>query len=422
MSAVDATPSPDLQGALPGPFDRGTAAPADRADQVANSAASVEIIGPTSSAWADLIAQRGRLWREWCDLWNSLAVSERDPATHPAWLTAWLAAHSESDRDVRVFVCRDAAQFLAVVPLEVVDRGGRRTRLRAPADVPLEGASLAVRKGGLSPVLAALLRTPIDGGQQPQMLEFECVDESHHLLQQRTLSCRIEQAGARSVIEIPEGEADPMERFGSNLRGNLRKARNKLQRHADARIDELTTPAEVAAAIERLAEVESRSWKAEGGTDFASDQRTRAFFATALPALAAEGRALAHVLFADGRDIGAQLSVRFGGELLVHKIAFDAKYSPCAPGNLLLKRVLEDASRNGIRRVNLVTSLPWHQRWKPTRAATYRVQVFPNGLRGVWTRATRVPARDRLRDWSERLGLLPQIRSWRSRAQRIRGI
>ena len=381
---------------------------------------AVEIITRRSDAWTDLVAQRGLLWSEWCELWNSLGPSERDPATHPAWQTAWLATHHDPERDLRVFVCRDANRLLSVVPLEVVASGGQQPSLLAPADVPLEGASLATRRDTTPSVLELLLSTPIDDGPAPLMLEFARVDESLTLLEQGGPGCRIEQNGERSVIPIPENEADLWDRLGSNLRGNLRKAHNKWKRYPDARVDGLAAPEEIRSALDRLAEADARSWKAEHGTDLASDQPIRDFFAAALPQLASEGRSLAHVLFADGRDIGAQLSVKFGDELLVHKIAFDAEYKDCAPGNLLLKSVLEYAPQHGIRRVNLVTSLPWHQRWKPTPAATYRVQVFPVGFRGSLTRLRAVSARDRLRNWSLHLGLLPYLRALRDRLQRNR--
>ncbi|MBL8850127.1 MAG: GNAT family N-acetyltransferase, partial [Planctomycetaceae bacterium] len=305
---------------------------------------TAELLTRASSAWQDLAAQTGPLWNEWRRLWDSLDTDERDPATHPAWQSAWLALHRDSVRDIRVAVCRTADDLLALIPLEVVSAGaGRRSRctLVVPDEVPLEGASLAVRRDDLPRVLDALLRTPVDR-RTASMIEFARVDATHSLVTQQGLTCRVEAAGTRSVIDLPANPADLWAALGSNLCGNLRKARNKWNKLPGARIDALTSEQQLASALARLADVESRSWKAEHGTDLASDAAIRQFFAGALPLLASEGRAVSHVLVADGRDIGAHLALQIGNELLVHKIAFDADYKDCAPGNLLLQHLLDD--------------------------------------------------------------------------------
>lgn len=397
------------------PLVRGGAAHTAHSRASCGQQVSIEALGRPSAGWQDLAARRGGLWQEWRQLWTALAADERDPATHPAWLAAHLARLGDSLRDVRVFVCRSAERLLAVVPLEVVrcSRAGSATYfLSAPDDVPLEGASLAARRDDLPHVLDALLRTPVDGRRLPEMLEFARVDASHALLQLCGWNCRVEHHGARSVVDIPEDRGQLWDGLGGNLRGNLRRARNKLQRYSDARIDELTSETELAAAVTRFADVEARSWKAEQGTDLAADRTMCDFFARAMPELADEGRAVSHAIFADGRDIGVHLSLQFGDELLVHKISFDAGYAACAPGNLLLQHLLDDyAPRHGIRRINLVTCLPWHERWKPRTMATYRVQVFRGGVGGMWARARMVPLRDRVRSWLRRCGVLERWRT-----------
>lgn len=394
-------------------------APVVRRQRSQPSAVTVNFHPRGIDGWNSLAAQTGPLWTEWLRLWESLSGNERDPSTHPGWQSAWLARHLTSDRDICVAECRASGKLLAVLPLEIVRSQSRLQSgwmLTVPDEIPLEGASAALPCKHVPQLLNALLRTPIEDGRTASMIEFARVDTGHCLLSRRGLSYRVEQSGSRSVIDLPEDNAALWEGLGSNLRGNLRKARNKWQKYADARIDELTDEAGLSAALSRLGEVEARSWKADEGTDLTSDTQIREFFAAAMPVLAAERRAVAHVLVADGRDIGAHLSLRFGDELLVHKISFDAHYSDCAPGNLLLQHLLDDyAPRAGLRRINLVTSLPWHQRWKPQQQPTYRVQVFRPGLRGLWTLACSVPSRDRLRNWLSRTGLLSTLRSWRDR-------
>jgi len=416
MTVVITTPSPRCQSASSVPSTHEKRAPGDRETVSQPTAVTVELLTRACTAWQDLAAQTGPLWNEWRRLWDGLAPHERDPATHPAWQSAWLAQHADSTRDIRIAVCRAGTRLLAVIPLEVAAGAARTSRciLIVPEDVPLEGASLAVSRDELSRVLDALLRTPVDG-RTASLIEFARVDASHAVLAQRGLTCRIEAEGARSVIELPADSGALWEALGSNLKGNLRRASNKWQKFSDARIDELTGESGLTSGLMRLADVESRSWKADHGTDLGTDAHVREFFQRAVLPLAAENCAVVHVLVADGRDIGALLSVQFESELLLQKIAFDANYAECSPGNLLLQHVLEDyGPRSGARRINFVTCQPWHERWKPQQATTYRVQVFPRGVRGLWSRACIVPPRRRLRNWLNRAGLLDKIRSWRT--------
>lgn len=380
----------------------------------------VQVLSLSDGRVAELLNGSGPLWDQWRERWAALHESERDAAAHPAWITAWLRAYVlPQRRDVRLFVCRCEQQLLAVLPFEVLPSIApwcRTCELRMPADIPLEGASLALPASELPRVFDALFGLRLEGAGRPSILTFDKVDETHAVLRQEGLHCLREEVTPRSVIECGQGYDRLLEELGGNFRGNLRKSRNKLEKLIVVRFDELTSAAEVADGIARFVDVERRSWKAREGTDLANDPSMQEFFSFALTRLAESGQAVVHLLQAGGSDLAALLALRFGDRLDVHKISFDDRYADMSPGNLLLERVMRDAApRLGITRVNLVTHLPWHARWKPSLVRTYRVRIFAPGPRGLWARARTTPFRSLVRSGLARLGWLEPLRYVRYR-------
>jgi CelD/BcsL family acetyltransferase involved in cellulose biosynthesis len=376
----------------------------------------VEAIPLSDDRIASLFRHKHGLWTEWLALWNALPPSDRDAAAHPAWLTAWLRNYTAgAGRDIRLFVCRAAGELLAVLPFEVLPKTtplGRACQLRLECISPLEGASLAVNRTNLERVCAAIFNATLDGEMRPAAIVLDKVDETHSLLRSPGLHCCAEEVEPRSVIELADGYDSLHESLSGNFRGNLRKARNKLNKLVGLRLDEIMSPCDIPSGLERFAAVERRSWKAREGTDLAGDAAMYGFYRDALAPLAASGQALIHVLQADGIDLAAQIALQFGDRLDVHKISFAEQYEDMSPGNLLLERVLRDAApRHGITRANLVTHLPWHARWNPGLIRTWRVRIFPRGVRGVWSRIWFVPPKERARAWLDRTGLLAPLRN-----------
>ena len=388
-------------------------------DLQCRSPLEIEVLTLTDERATELLNGSGPLWDQWRECWAALHELERDAATHPAWITAWLRTYVlPQRRDVRLFVCRSEQRLLAVLPFEVhasLSPWGRSCELRLPADTPLEGASLAAPASDLPRVCHALFGLRLQGAGRPSTLMFDKVDETHAVLRPGDLSCLPEEVTPRSVIDCGKGYDRLLEDVGGNFRGNLRKSRNKLATLADVRFDELTGADEIADGIARFTDVERRSWKAAEGTDLANDPAMQEFFSFALARLAESGQTVIHLLQAGGSDLAALLALRFGDRLDVHKISFDDQFADLSPGNLLLERMMRDAApRLGIARVNLVTHQPWHARWKPDLVKTYRVRIVAPAARGLWARARATP-RSLVRSVLARLGLLEPLRSVRNR-------
>ena len=361
----------------------------------------------------ELLTGSGDLWRKWNVLWSQLQPHERDFCSHPVWLAAWLRQWIKPDvDDVRLFVVEQDNRLLAAIPLEVVWVQGVLRRpactLVAPADSPLEGGSLAVRESDRTAVLSALLecwldppsagkKSPLGAKVRPLFVRFEQVDGTHHLRSESVLSVEIEPSRPRAVLSVPACRIELDSRLRTNLRKSLKRGKSKLAKSGTTSICEFRGE-KLVEGLERLAQLEAKSWKGEVGTDLATDKAMHRFFRDVLQGLGDSGAAIVRVLQIEGRDIAAQLVLKFEDTLYVHKIAYDGDAAIFCPGNILLEETLtEFAHQNGIKAVNLVTYQPWNDNWNPELRSTYMVDLFPAGLRGSLAALGAVSMKSRLK-------------------------
>ena len=128
-----------------------------------------------------------------------------------------------------------------------------------------------------------------------------------------------------------------------------RELRRSGRRLSDAGALLFTTasePAAVAASVEDFFALEASGWKGEAGTAAAHHEEVTSFIRTALPALAADGKAAIHRLMLDGRAIAAGVTLRSGDTVWYWKTAYDEKFARFAPGVLLSAALTEELADN----------------------------------------------------------------------------
>jgi CelD/BcsL family acetyltransferase involved in cellulose biosynthesis len=175
-------------------------------------------------------------------------------------------------------------------------------------------------------------------------------------------------------------------RLSKNFRGNLRKARNKLQKLEGLQFVSASGPEALRGVFEEFLEVEASGWKGGTGTGTAirCDERVHRFYRTLIEKFAAVDGCAVHLLRAGGRCLAGQFCLSVGDTCYVLKIGYDEEYSSVAPGHLLLENVVTRAAQSGtIRAVNLVTDTAWHADWKPEMYAVSDAYVFNRTPRGL---------------------------------------
>ena len=369
---------------------------------------SWEILAGGDPATEALTAFNGPRFESWLSSWLAMPPEHRDPFTHPVWLLAWYRHRGGRDgADRRLALLRRGETVLTGAPI-ALSRRPTGLNLIHDDDSTLEGAALAGAPELLTEGLDRLFATAIDG-RRPAALHLGKHDAGGAWVQ--GLGERARFRSMRSVIPIAGGWEAVEARVGKNFRGNLRKARNRLEAREQVTFETLRGAEALRVGLPRLIEVEAKSWKGRAQSSIRDDAAMRGFLTQALEGFAPRDEAIVHVLRCGEADLAAQFCLQLDDALHVVKIGYDESESRLAPGNLLLERTIRSLPPDGpISRISLVTDQPWHEKWKPQRVETYRVTCYAPGHRGWLARAGRFSAKQAAKQWLHRRGWLDKLR------------
>jgi CelD/BcsL family acetyltransferase involved in cellulose biosynthesis len=323
--------------------------------------------------------------------WDRLVATIARPRLfHKAeWYACYLEAFEPDPDSVLFCACRDGARLVAVLPW----RWTRRRELGIPLrtldspkyDMPLHDFVAAVDADP-----AAVLRATLDHVGNLPGLRWDLARMTHLLADSAAWSAVRALDPPRTVV-IPAGRCDHIrcapydelqQGFSKNFRGNLRKARNKLNALPGVEWVHATDPPELAPAYEAFLSVEASGWKADQDA-LQRSPRKAAFFRRMVEHYGARGRCEISLLRLEGRTLAAQLSVVDAETLYLMKIAYDEDSRRLAPGNMLMERLLERLGRQReIRYVNLISGEPWHDDWRAASVDKFHAYVFAPTWRG----------------------------------------
>jgi hypothetical protein len=193
----------------------------------------------------------------------------------------------------------------------------------------------------------------------------------------------VRPAGATPVVVV--GGGDPLERFTSRRRGDLRRAERRAEQEGTVAA-EVRAPAEAEApaVLEEFFEVEAAGWKGHKGTALAGDPDRRRFFDEYARAAAADGSLRVPVLRIGDETAAMQLAVEQGRRLWLLKIGYDERFARCSPGSLLLLETLRWASGAGLEAVELLgRQEPWTGQWTDEARDCVALHAYPATLGGL---------------------------------------
>jgi CelD/BcsL family acetyltransferase involved in cellulose biosynthesis len=306
-----------------------------------------------------------------------------------AWCLASLRHASVDPETLRFLIVEDGAGVVqAIIPLEPRIERIRRKRvpvlalLGANSDRILRhsyAADFPCASGREEEVLRSVIRYLGSRPESPCLLLLARVGPGSSALGALPTALRVVQrVGGFNVIGTDRPYPDLLASLGKNFRGNLRKARNKLQAEVAPTFHLTTGGVAHEDAFESFLRVEASGWKGAAGTASAAQLSPELgrFLREVILGPMADGRAQVHALEADGQCIAAQLCLAGGGELTILKTAYDERFSRYSPGQLLLEKVLQQACDDpDTARVNLVTDMAWHRDWRPELIPTFDVYL-----------------------------------------------
>lgn len=182
---------------------------------------------------------------------------------------------------------------------------------------------------------------------------------------------------ARIVIE---GGFDAYwEQRGKNLRQNMRKARNKLEKAGmSVRLDCITDPAAVREAIANYGRLESGGWKASNGTAISLDNDQGRFYQDLMETHCRVGPGRIYQLMFNDTIAAMDLCVDLDGVIVILKTTYDEAMSDYSPA-MLMHQVLFQAlfESSEFRRIEFYGKImDWHTRFTEDKRTMYHLNYY----------------------------------------------
>lgn len=124
---------------------------------------------------------------------------------------------------------------------------------------------------------------------------------------------------------------------------NMRRYLRRLQAEpGNVRLEVISAPDLMPAAVERYAALESSGWKGREGTAISTGNAQGYFYTALMQAFAERGEALVYELWLGDDLLASRMLLLRDGMATMLKTAFHEQFDRFAPGRILLLRVLED--------------------------------------------------------------------------------
>ena len=310
---------------------------------------------------------------EWLPAWQTLRRQVGDtPLLAPAFLLP-LLEHFGTGQE-RLVCC---GEMDAPIALAIVSSSSRFSwETFQPSQVPL-GAWLHDPRYSFAQLLPDMLRalpgfplmvgvTQQDPALVPRPENAGCIETLDYIQTAR--------------VSISGSFEDYWNARGKNLRQNMKKQRNKLEKETIAtRLEILRQPEEMAQAVADYGRLESASWKAEGGTAIHPDNAQGKFYRGMLEAFCREGNGVVYRYFYGDQLAATDLCIEGGGALIILKTTYDESIARGTSPALLMRheafpQIFEEKRLDRIEFYGRV--MEWHTRWTEEIRMMYHVNAY----------------------------------------------
>lgn len=306
--------------------------------------------------------------RDWAELHRECNAS---PLLHPDFL--FVALREYGGRDPRLWTCRKDGRLLAAAVLRT--DGPFRIGTFQPSQAPI-GFWLQRPECSTAELVAALAAR-----QPPWRLVLSVTQQDPALLDRpaETKLLRTSDYIETARITIATDWGTYWQARGSNLRQNIRKARNRLEK-AGKRCDlrTITAADEMADAVRTYGKIESRSWKASEGTAVSPDNDQGRFYTDLLTKFAQRESARCYQLWIDDQVAATDLCILGREEIVILKTTFDDAFKDYSPAFLMREaafaRLFEERRCRRIEFYGRV--MEWHRRWTDEIRVMYHATLF----------------------------------------------
>ncbi|HHQ13573.1 MAG TPA: GNAT family N-acetyltransferase, partial [Chromatiales bacterium] len=329
---------------------------------------------------------------EWLALepdWRRLEalLEQRVPFMTWEWQEPW-RRHFAADKDLMVFVCRQDAVVVAILPFIVERCRRRKTELRT---LKLVGSGLSDQLCLLvDPAVPEAVDSIVDElaarSTEWDIIELDDIDSEepsarryHQAFDRRGL--RIEKT-VTSVRPYLETSGQDWASFytrqrSSRTRKRKRNQLRRLQALGTLEVRTVTDPDDYLAGLDRIIALNERgSYHGQERHRPFDGEAGRGFFREMGVAFARNSWLLMWLTELDGRLIAYELGLRYQGRHFDYYGGFDSDYFKSSAGSLLKMRSLQACFEDGVRAVDFLRgSHEWKKQWTDDCRTNVRLTI-----------------------------------------------
>ncbi len=186
------------------------------------------------------------------------------------------------------------------------------------------------------------------------------------------------QCGRENHIVVPADFESYHAGLSSNFKRQLKRGTRKLEELGDIRFLCRESSRNTAENMKRFEDVEDKGWKGAGNSSIKAIAKNSVMYALAAERFQREGWMEWNFIECGDKTIAAQFAVRIRRTLFLLKICYDDEYSSCSPGNLLIEKIIQNASETGnLGEINCVADCAWHRNWQMKERAIFDLVILP---------------------------------------------
>ena len=181
-------------------------------------------------------------------------------------------------------------------------------------------------------------------------------------------------------VSVDRSFDDYWQARGKNLRHNMKKQRNNLEKMGVVtRLEEISSPEKVAAAISDYGRIESSSWKAQGGTAINIDNAQGRFYKAMLENFCRRGAGKIYRYWYGDKIAAMDLCIEGKEEIIILKTTYDEAVSQgTSPAFLMRQELFNQIFAEGrLKRIEFYGKLmDWHTKWSEETRRMYHVNCY----------------------------------------------
>lgn len=274
--------------------------------------------------------------------WQALHTGRATPPLHDlAFITPLLRIFGSGNESLACYVVDDKVQAMAILHSKGMGRWETFQPSQSPLGLWIQG------QGTIEAPLISELRRTLPGFP----LALAITQQDPDLVSRPT-----DEGGIKTLDYIQTARVlvqgsfdDYWQARSKKLRQNLKRQRSNLSKAGvTTRLEKITTPEDVAAAIADFGRLESLGWKGKSGTAVHADNQQGAFYREVLEGFCQKGAGHIYRYWYNDNIAAMNLCIEGNGTLVSLKIAYDESIANhTSPALLMRQEVFERIFNEG---------------------------------------------------------------------------